>query len=147
MSMQIPGKQEAAPAVPFNKREAWLNCSEDLIFAAAYYGDEHCRSIAWRRVLDLRGLVHNAEDEDRKCADVHAAINRLSPEIGTQLERAHAANEHPTFRLQRMGHWPNEDALVLANGLPLRRSTPTPNKEQAEASRARSIEIMARMGL
>ena len=145
--MSIKTSNEEPKAVPFNKREAWLNCSEDLIFAAAYYDDPHCRSIAWRRALDLRGLIHNVEDEDRKCAEVHAAINRLSPRLGTQLERAHAANEHPAFRLQRMGHWPSEDALVLANGQPRSRSTPRTNKEQADAARARFGEIMARMGL
>jgi hypothetical protein len=145
--MSIKTDEETPKAAPFNKREAWLNCTEDLIFAAAYYGDEHCRSVAWRRALDLRGIRHNEQDEDRKCAETCAAIDRMWPNLRTHLERAHAANAHPTFRLQRMGNWPTEDALVLANGQQLRRSTPRPNKEQADAARARCGEIMARMGL
>jgi hypothetical protein len=145
--MSIKTNDEAPKSAPFNKREAWLNCTEDLIFAAAYYDDPHCRSIGWRRALDLRGIRHNDESEDRKCRDVCAAINQLSPNLGTQMERAHAANEHPTFRLQRMPSWPSEDVMSLANGSGLRRSMPMASKGQQEAAKARFAKIMARMGL
>ena len=137
--------EKLIPAAPFNAREAWLNCTEDLIFAAAFFDDPTCRSIAWRRTLDKRCLAHNPRDEARKCEDVYRAIIALSPHLGTQLERAYAANGHPAFRLQRMDHWPSEDALTLARASGRRYVEPTRTPEQIAACRARMDEIMARL--
>jgi len=75
------------------------NLTEDLIFAAAYYDDPRTRAITWLRCLDQRHIKYNPEDEERKCRDLCRAINRLSPNLTTQIQRAHVANEHKTFRI------------------------------------------------
>jgi len=147
MSYEKVSSPDASQPAKIDANEAWLNCTEDLIFAAAYYDDPACGSIAWRRELDKRCLRHNEQDEDRKCREVCLAINALSPRLGTQLERAHAANEHPTFRLQRMGHWPTADALTVARSSGRKYHEPTRSAKDIQASRDRMNEIMARAGL
>jgi hypothetical protein len=96
--MKIPS-QTKPQAQPVNHEATWRNLTEDLIFAAAYAEDPRTGSITWCRCLDQRKIRYNPEDEDRKCRELCTAINALSPQLGTQIERAHAANDHGTFRL------------------------------------------------
>jgi hypothetical protein len=98
--MRVPTHTTAkGEAVPVDPVSQWRNFTEDLIFAAAYYDDPRTGPASWIRALDLRKIRHNPEDENRKCRELSKAINALSPDLPTRMERAHAANDHPTFRL------------------------------------------------
>ena len=103
--MNIPTTTEPV-AIRVDHQAAWFNLTEDLIFAAAYYDDSRTGAITWLRCLDQRHIRYNQEDEERKCRDLCRAINKLSPRMGTQIEKAHAANEHKTFRIANASLFP-----------------------------------------
>jgi hypothetical protein len=89
-----------APTIAADSAEVrWRNLTEDLIFAAAYDDDPRTGSVTWRRCLDARKIRYNPEDEDRKCRELCAAINAAFPGMRSQIEKAHAASDHGTFRL------------------------------------------------
>jgi hypothetical protein len=135
--MPTHGTPRAAPSAGTSEA-AWINLTEDLIFAAAYAEDPRTGSITWRRCLDTRKIRHNPEDEDRKCRKLCTAIHRehatdthlvtewddidqrdawagsereaieagIARRVEKQyplsltIQRAHAANDSPVFRLR-----------------------------------------------
>ena len=103
--MNIPTTTEPV-SIGVDHQAAWRNLTEDLIFAAAYYDDPRTRAITWLRCLDQRKIKYNPDDEERKCRELCRAINRLSFNLTTQIERAHAANEHKIFRIVNASLFP-----------------------------------------
>ena len=109
-------------APPADNLEArWRHLTEALIFAAPYGTTEYLR------ILDRAGGRYNHEDALRRRRLLVQAMDDLYGHLPVRLQRCHAANDSPTFRLQYASLLPKHPPPILT------RPGGTPEEREARA--------------
>ena len=126
MSISLPGLNPTQPPPVDNLDAQWRHLTADLIFAA----DGKSGTSEFLRILDKTRRPYNRDEAIRRCMTLCEVINNEHPKLECRLQRAHACNDDPTFRL-RYGHlFPRRPAPIAFHS---RRPGPTPEQREAEA--------------